>query len=91
MNDSTPCEQLNDARRNLFALGSAQFALRGLLSVDDDDFTGMDGAICSSLSTLEDIQLMLAQQLVTAHRRHEVWLKKLREDAQKQVQEDNDQ
>ena len=91
MTYSTPCEQLNQARRNLFALGAAQFALRGQFSVDDDEYTGLDGAICNSLSSLEEIQLMLAKQLIAADRRHEAWLNKLREDAQKQVQDDNDQ
>ena len=91
MTDLNPCEQLRHARRNLFALGAAQLALRGQFSVDDDVYTGLDAAICASLSHLEELQLMLAKQLVTADRRHEAWLKKLREDAQKQVQEDNDQ
>lgn len=88
MDNSNPCKQLSQVRRQLNAIGAAHQALRAQFA-PDDEHTPHDDAIVCSLISLEEIQLSLAKKLITANRRHDSWKNKLREEAHKQVQEEN--
>lgn len=85
MYNDNPCYMLRQAHRQFAALGAAEFGLRSMFSQDDDDWTSQDRTISQNLEALEEFQLMAAQRLLTAKRRHDAWLKKQRDDAAKQV------
>lgn len=87
MYENNPCYLLRKAHRQFAALGSAEFALRAMFSEDDDTFNSQDRAICAQLDELEELHFRVAQDLLTAKRRHDAWLKKQREQAAKQVAE----
>ena len=88
MDNSNPCKQLSQVRDQLNAIGAASQALRAQFS-PTDECNPLDDAIIGSLISLEQIQLSLAKKLITANRRHDSWKNKLREEAHKQVQEEN--
>lgn len=85
MYNENPCSLLRQAHRQFAALGVAEFGLRSMFSDDDDAWTSRDRTIAQNLDTLEDLQLIAAQKLLTAKRRHDAWLRKQRDDAAKQV------
>ena len=87
MHTDNPCYLLHQAHRQLAALGAAEFGLRSMFSIEDDAWTSQDRAISQTLEELEELRLMAAQRLLTAKRRHDVWIKKQRDDAAKQVAE----
>lgn len=84
MIDTNPCRELQKVHRQFSTLGAADFALRSMFS-DGDEFTSRDNAICGHLEVLELLQFRVAQDLLTAKRRHDAWLKEQREEAAKQV------
>ena len=85
MNNENPCYMLRQAHRQFAALGAAEFGLRSMFSNDDDAWTPQDRTIAQNLDALEDLQVMAAQKLLTAKRRHDAWLKQQRDDAARQV------
>lgn len=87
MHEENPCYMLRKAHRRFTALGSAEFALRAMFSEDDDTFNSQDRAICAQLDELEELQFRVAQDLLTAKRRHDAWLKRQRDAAARQVAE----
>mgnify|MGYP001338911092 CR=1 FL=1 len=84
MTHTNPCEELQKVHRQFSALGAAEFALRSMFS-DGDEFTPRDRTICGQLEELEYFQFRVAQDLLTAKRRRDAWLRKQREEAAKQV------
>ena len=86
MHEENPCYMLRKAHRRFAALGSAEFALRAMFS-EDDDTNSQDRAICCALEELEELQFRVAQDLLTAKRRHDAWLKRQRDEAARQVAE----
>ena len=87
MTESNPCSQLHKIHRRFASLGAAEFALRSMFSSDVDEFNSQDAAICANLDELEELQFTVAQELLTAKRRRDTWLKTQRENAAKQVAE----
>ena len=86
MTEPNPCSKLHQIHRRFASLGAAEFALRSMFS-DGDEFNSQDAAICANLDELEELQFTVAQELLTAKRRRDTWLKTQREDAAKQVAE----
>ena len=78
---------LRQAHRQFAALGAAEFALRRMFSEDEDTLDSQDNAICAQLHELEQLQFRVAQDLLTAKRRHDAWLKRQRDEAAQQVAE----
>jgi hypothetical protein len=85
MTESNPCRKLYTLHRRFATLGTAEFALRSMLSVDEDEFNSQDSAICGYLDELWELQFIVAQELLTQRRRRDAWLEAQREDAAKQV------
>ena len=87
MYQENPCSMLRQAHRQFAALGAAEFALRRMFSEDEDTLDSQDNAICAQLHELEQLQFRVAQDLLTAKRRHDAWLKRQRDEAAQQVAE----
>ena len=60
-----------------------------MFTEDENTFNAQDRAICAQLDELEELQFCVAQDLLTARRRHDAWLKRQRDEAAQQVAESN--
>ncbi len=86
MYEDNPCYMLRRAHRQFAALGSAEFALKAMFNEGDEN-NSLDRAICHTIEELEQLQFRVAQDLLTAKRRHDAWLKRQRDEAAQQVAE----